>query len=202
LVLFYGDKDGITSFSNFLNLFKDEKKWKITKNEFWITIRSLSNEPIIIYANLPLDNNLGMDMRAQDSLDAFLRRQSSEPVILIHRGHSYHLSKTLTRLHASVKLIILGSCGGYNSILSISNVSPEAQIILSKKTGSKFINDPMIEVINETLQNKNDLIWTEVWEKLSIRFSNDEFALDLFNDYIPPRKNVSQFVLKLFNSYN
>ena len=201
LVLFYGDEDGIISFGNFLNLFRDEEKWKISKNEFWVTIRSFSDEPIVIYANLPLDNKLGMDMQAQDSLCAFLRQQSASPVILIHRGHSYHLSKTLTRLQPSVRLTILGSCGGYGSILSVTNISPDAQIILSKKTGSKFINDPMSEVINETLQNKNDLIWTEVWEKLAIRLRNDEFALDLFNDYIPPRKNVSQFVLKLFNSY-
>jgi len=201
LVLFYGDEDGITSFSNFLGLFEVEEKWEITKNEFWVTIRSHSDEPIIIYANLPLDNKMGLDVQAQDSLSAFLRQQTEEPAILIHRGHSYHLSRTLTRLQPSVKLIILGSCGGYNSILSVTNFSPEAQIILSKKTGSKFINDPMIEVINETLQNKNDLNWTEVWEKLAIRLRDDKFALDLFNEYIPPRKNVSQFVLKLFNSY-
>lgn len=59
----------------------------------------------------------------------------------------------------------------------------------------------MIDAINETLLNKKDLIWTEVWEKLAIRFRNDEVALDLFDEYIPPRKNVSQFVLKLFDSY-
>ncbi|HEU4858639.1 MAG TPA: hypothetical protein VFT15_02340, partial [Chitinophagaceae bacterium] len=200
LVLFYGDEDGITSFSNFLNLFKDEGKWEVSKNEFWVTIRSLSEEPIIIYANQPLDNNLGMDMQAQDSLSVFLTRQSAYPVILIHRGHSYHLSKSLRRLQPTVKLAILGSCGGYSDILRVTDTSPDAQIIVSKKTGSKFINDPMIDVIHETLQNKNDLIWTEVWEKLVIRFRNDKFSLDLFNDYIPPGKNVSQFVLKLFNS--
>ncbi|HEX6169786.1 MAG TPA: hypothetical protein VFZ33_08835 [Chitinophagaceae bacterium] len=201
LVLFYGDEDGIISFSNFLNLFKGEEKWKLSKNEFWIAIRSVSDEPIIIYANLPLDNKMGLDMQAQDSLIYFLQQQSADPVILMHRGHSYHLSKTLTRLQPSVKLAIFGSCGGYSNILSVTDISPDAQIILSKKTGSKFINDAMIDVINETLLNKNDLIWTEIWEKLRIRFRNDEFALDLFNDYIPPRKNVSQFVLKLFNSY-
>ncbi|HET9432195.1 MAG TPA: hypothetical protein VFO37_00500, partial [Chitinophagaceae bacterium] len=201
LVLFYGDEDGITSFNNFLNLFKDEEKWEISKTEFWVMIRSLSDEPIIIYANQPLDNNMGMDMQAQDSLSVFLRRQSADPVILIHRGHSYHLSKSLTRLQPSVKLAILGSCGGYSNILTITDISPDAQIIVSKKTGSKFINDPMIDVINETLQNKKDLVWTEVWEQLVIRFGNDQLALDLFKDYIPPTKNVSQFVLRLFNSY-
>lgn len=201
LVLFYGDEDGISSFDNFLDLFKDEKKWEISKNEYWVAIRSLSGQPITVYANLPLDAKQGMDLQVQDSLNIFLKRQSVEPAILIHRGHSYHLGRTLVRLQPSVKLAILGSCGGYNSILSVANISPDAQIIFSKKTGSKFINDPMIDVINETLQNKKDLIWTEVWEKLEIRFQKDEFALNLFNEYIPPRKNVSLFVLKLFNFY-
>ncbi|MGE5108094.1 MAG: hypothetical protein ACM3H8_11150, partial [Sphingobacteriales bacterium] len=108
---------------------------------------------------------------------------------------------TLKRLQPSVKLAILGSCGGYNSILSVANISPDAQIIVSKKTGSKVINDPMIEVINGTLKNKKNLIWTEVWRKLTTRFSEDEFVLNIFNEYIPPAKNVSLFVLKLFNFY-
>jgi hypothetical protein len=201
LVLFYGDEDGISSFSNFLNLFKDAGKWEIVKNDFWVTIRSLSDQPIVIYANLPLNYNEGMDLQAQDSLSAFLRQQFLKPVILVHRGHSYHLSRTLVRLQPSVKLAILGSCGGYNSIISVANISPDAQIIVSKKTGSKFINDPIIDVINESLQNKKDLIWTEVWEKLTIRFSKNGFLLNLFNEYIPPRKNISLFVLKLFNFY-
>ena len=125
----------------------------------------------------------------------------AEPVILIHRGHSYHLSHTLRRLQQSVKLAILGSCGGYNSLLNIANISPDAQIIVSKKIGSQFINDPMIDVINETLQNNRNLIWSEIWEKLRIRFSKNELMLNLFNEYIPPTKNVSLFVLKLFNFY-
>ena len=201
LVLFYGDEDGIASFNNFLQVFADERKWQITKGDFWVTIHSLTGQPIIIYANLPLDNKLGMDMQAQDSLSEFFKLQSVEPAILIHRGHSYHLSKTLIRMQPSVKLAILGSCGGQNNILSVAHISPDAQIIFSKKTGSKFINDPIIDVINETLQNKRDLLWTDIWEELAIRFSEDEFALNLFNEYIQPSKNVSLFVLKFFSFY-
>jgi len=201
LVLFYGDEDGNGSFNNFIRMYKDPTRWIISKNNFWITIRSLSDQPVIIYANLPLDNETEMDLLAQDSLFAFLRLQMAEPVILIHRGHSYHLSHTLRRLQPSVKLAILGSCGGYNSLLNIANISPDAQIIVSKKIGSQFINDPMIDVINETLQNNRNLIWSEIWEKLRIRFSKNELMLNLFNEYIPPTKNVSLFVLKLFNFY-
>ena len=199
LVLFYGDKDGIASFNNFMNLFKDPGEWEIFQNELWVTIQSLSDQPIFIYANLPLDKKKDLDLLAQDSLCAFLQHRQAEPVILIHRGHSYHLNQTLKRLQPSVKLTILGSCGGHNNILSVASISPDAQIIVSKKIGSQFINDPMIDAINETLQHKKDLIWTDVWEKLKDRFRKDEFALNLFNEYIPPSKNVSLFVLKLFN---
>ncbi|MBL0273151.1 MAG: hypothetical protein IPQ06_08780 [Chitinophagaceae bacterium] len=142
LVLFYGDEDGKASFNNFLNLFKSPKEWVISENKLWVTIRSLSGQPIIIYANLPLDEKKEMDLQAQDSLSFYLQQRSDDPVILIHRGHSYHLRQTLKKLQPSVRLTILGSCGGYNSILSVARISPEAQIIVSKKMGSQFINDP------------------------------------------------------------
>ena len=60
----------------------------------------------------------------------------------------------------------------------------------------------MIDVINDNLVEGNDLVWAEIWRKLAARFSKDAFALSLFNEYLPPNKNVSLFVLKLFNYYN
>jgi len=202
LVLFYGDDDGIASFNNFQKLFTDATKWKTTRNENWISIRSVTDQPIVIYANLPLDAKEELDLKAQDSLFNFLKQESIEPVVLVHRGHSYHLDNTLKRLTPSVRLAILGSCGGSNSAISIANINPDAQLIVSKKTGSKSVNDPIISVINETLLSKEDLSWPIIWEKLSARFSKDEFTRNLFNEYIPPGKNVSLFVLKLFNFYN
>ncbi|HMK27423.1 MAG TPA: hypothetical protein VK483_15430 [Chitinophagaceae bacterium] len=202
LVMFYGDEDGVASFNNFLALFKDSKAWKVSKNNFWVTIRSVSDQPLIIYANLPLDTKQELDIQAQDSLNYYLEKESLKPGILIHRGHSYHLSNTLKRMQPSVKLALLGSCGGYNSIISVANINPDAQIIVTKKTGSKCINDPVIEEINRTLLEKKDLVWSAVWENLEKRFMKNEFALNLFNEYIPPGKNVSLFVLKLFNNYN
>lgn len=202
LVLFYGDEDGVASFNNFQKMFSDTSKWKTTKNESWISIRSVSDQPIIIYANRPLDTKEELDIKAQDSLFLFFKQESIEPVVLVHRGHSYHVENTLKRLTPSIKLAILGSCGGANSSISIASINPDAQLIVSKKTGSKSINDPIINVINETLLNKEDLSWPVIWEKLSIRFNNDEFTRNLFNEYIPPGKNLSLFVLKLFNFYN
>jgi hypothetical protein len=201
MALFYGDEDGIASFNNFQKQFAN-KNWEITKNHSWITIRSLSEQPIVIYANLPLNNDEELDLNAQDSLNMFLEQQAIEPTVLIHRGHSYHLSNTLKRLTPAIKLAILGSCGAYNSVISIASINADVQIIGSKKMGSKSVNDPVIDMINETLQNGQDLLWPEVWQKLQEKFRKDEFTRNLFNEYIPPGKNVSLFVLKLFNFYN
>ena len=201
LVLFYGDEDGTSSFNNFLGLFKDTTKWQAVKNEYWVTIRSRSGQAISIYANLPLDYKQELDLQAQDALTDFLDNQSIEPSVVVHRGHSYHIDKTLKKLKPSLKLAILGSCGGNKNIINVATISPDAQIIVSKKTGSKLINDPLIDVINENLQINEALNWAEVWQQLSARFSKDEFTLNLFNEYIPPARNVSLFVLKLFNYY-
>ena len=182
-------------------MFKDTTKWQTAKNEYWVTIRSRSDQAINIYANLPLDYKQELDLQAQDALVNFLESQAIEPSVVIHRGHSYHMDKTLKKLKPSLKLAILGSCGGNKNIINVATISPDAQIIVSKKTGSKLINDPMIDVINENLQSKEALNWAEVWQQLSGRFSKDEFTLNLFNEYIPPARIVSLFVLKLFNYY-
>jgi len=201
LVLFYGDEDGRESYNNFMCLFRNPNKWQVSETEFWVSIQSRTGTRIRIYANRPLDDVSEMDLKAQDSLVAYLKARESDVSLLVHRGHSYHLDHTLKKLTPSVRLTILGSCGGYNNILSVANISQEAQIIVSKKTGTMLVNDPIIEVINETLMNGKDLVWLDIWEKLRIRFSKNEFLLNIFNEYIPPGKNVSLFVYKLFNYY-
>ena len=201
LILFYGDEDGIASFNNYLKLFADNRKWVIAKNENWVSIRSVQDTQFIIFANRPLPVKEEMDLRAQDSLLAFLHERSLEPSVLVHRGHSYHMDKTLRRLEPSVKLAILGSCGGYNKAISIASINPDVQVIASKQTGNRSVNNAILAAINETLVAKNDLVWSEIWKKLEDRFKGDEAATRLFNEYFPPSKNVSLFVLKLFAYY-
>lgn len=202
LVLFYGDEDGEASFRSFQKLFSDQSKWEFIKNENWATIRSRTDSPIVIYANLPLDSKEELDLQAQKALADYLSANSIEPTVLVHRGHSYHLRHTLEMLQPSVKLAILGSCGAYNNALSIASVNPDVQIIGSKKIGAKSINDPIIDKINSSLLDGENLLWSSVWADLAARFSKDPATLNLFYEYIPPGKNVSLFVLKLFNHYN
>jgi hypothetical protein len=132
-VLFFGDKDGQDSYDSYISEFKKDKNWLITPDQYWTTISSVTGKKVVIYANLPLKEPDDED--AQNRLAKFLDSCGIQPTIIIHRGHSYHLPMTLTRLNAQVKIVILGSCGGYHNLAMVLDRSPDAHIVSSKQTG-------------------------------------------------------------------
>jgi len=199
LVLFYGDDDGKTSFNSFMSLFKDKSQWDVNTNDSWVTVSSLQGQPIKIYANLPLNTEDEKDLAAQEALSGYLKQQAIEPSILIHRGHSYHLSNTLRYLDASVKLAILGSCGGCKNMKKIMELNSEVHIIASKQVGSMAVNDPLLRQLNNNLLDSKNLDWVTFWDELNAKFKNDTNASKLFEEYIPPYKNVSVYVIRLYN---
>jgi hypothetical protein len=201
LVVFYGDEDGKASFASFMNLFKDKSRWEVKTNESWTSIHSLQGQPIRIYANLPLDDKDEKDVAAQGALISYLKKESIEPSVLIHRGHSYHLSQTLKYLQPSMKLAILGSCGGYRNMKSVIDVNPDMHIVASKQVGSMAVNDPLLRQLNNDLNNKKDINWLNFWTDLGDSFKGNAETYKLFEEYVPPYKNVSSFVVKLYN-YN
>ncbi len=198
-VLFYGDEDGVASFQNFLQAYNNKSKWEVQKNNNWVTIRSLDTS-FTIYANRPLSMEKQYDVAAQDSLFDYLANNEIDPSILVHRGHSYHLEKTLKRITATTKLAILGSCGGYNKAISIAVLNNNIQVIGSKKTGTKSVNDPILDEINTTISNGIDISWPAIWNQLGERFKNDKAALSMFEEYFPPSHNPGLFLFKLYQS--
>jgi hypothetical protein len=202
LVLFYGDEDGKNSYNSFMNLFKDKSQWDVSVNDSWVTISSLEEQPIKIYANLPLKTEDEKDLAAQEELTDYLKKQSIEPSILIHRGHSYHLPSTLKYLNTSVKLAILGSCGGYKNMKKIMELNPDVHIIASKQVGSMAVNDPLLRHLNNDLLESKTLDWVNFWNELNGAFKNDANASKLFEEYIPPYKNVSSYVIRLYNYHD
>jgi hypothetical protein len=201
LVVFYGDEDGKSSYNSFLNLFKDKTQWNVTTNDSWVTINSLQGQPINIYANLPLKSEDEKDIAAQQALIDYLNSKSIEPSILIHRGHSYHLPNTLKYLQPTMKLAILGSCGGYKNMKKIMDINPDLHIIASKQVGSMAVNDPLLRQLNNDLAESKNIDWINFWNEMNTVFKNDLAVSKLFEEYVPPYKNVSSFVVKLYN-YN
>ena len=200
-LFFYGDKDGKTSFQNFLSIFKNNKQWKVLKNEKWYEIKSVQGKPVSIFANIPFDNSNGddLDADAQASLSFYLNENDLNPAIVVHRGHSYHLPSTIAQMPASAKLVILGSCGSYQHLHSVLDICPSAQIISSREVGSLSVNDPMLRAINEQIRLGKDIDWIRTWKNLESQMKASG-TKNRFDNYVAPHKNLGLLLLQALNN--
>jgi hypothetical protein len=203
-VFFYGDedKDGQNSYQDFLRLFLKRPEWKITVNPTneWVMIQSLKGKPVWIFANRPLYGEDDPDDKAQHHLADYLYDNKLQPTIYIHRGHSYHVRYSLKQIQPSAKIVILGSCGGYNNLSEVLSISPDAHIISSKQVGTKSVNEPILQAINNDLLAGTNVDWLPMWKSLTERFSHDPVARDRFEDYIPPYKNLGVIFIKAYRN--
>jgi len=193
---FYGDEDGKTSFESFKSNFP-AAKWKSVSNKSWITFTSNSPNPVKVFANFPLEEP--QDEEAQNALQQYLSANSIVPTIVIHRGHSYHLGGSLENLTPEVKIVMLGSCGGYHNLAQVLNKAPDANIISSKQVGSKSVNEPIIRAIFDQLLAGKDVDWLSTWGSLDKYFATrGAVEKDLFSDYVPPNRNLGAIFIKAY----
>jgi hypothetical protein len=193
---FYGDKDGPQIFNAFLNSF-NKPGWKTNKQKYWTSVSS-TNGRVSIYANTPLDEKEELDLKAQDSLTAFLTAGQITPSIIVHRGHSYYANHTIAGIDSTAKLVVLGSCGGYQKLAAVLNRAPETQVIASKQIGKGVINAALLSQIAETLEKGKDLKWREIWKQMNEQLKGA--AKTSFQDYIPPYKNIGLMLLKTYRT--
>ena len=192
----YGDKDAVNYFGAFMSRFSNSN-WKITRKPNWVEINSAKGAPITIYANLPLDEKQELDIQAQDSLISYLETNNLAPKIVIHRGHSYYLPETIQRLPTSAKIVLLGSCGGYQKLNDILKICPTAQIISSKQVAAGVVNQSLIDAITERLRLGKDLNWDDLWKTVQTRVGAG--YKDKFDDYIPPHKNLGAIFIMAYD---
>ena len=199
MVFFYGDEDGKTFYRPFRNSFSN-KKWKVIEKNEWIEARSLKGN-VTVYANKPLNSDQNLDDTAQAHLVSYLDENELHPSMVIHRGHSYWLKGTLNRMPGDAKIVVLGSCGGYQNLNSILAINPDAHIISTKEIGTGDINLPIMSYMNEVFTAGEDLSWRKMWQSLSKRFSTDpsRSVRESWDDYIPPYKNLGAIFLKAYN---
>lgn len=196
-VLFYGDDDGKMSYGRYIPLFSSAK-WTKTENQYWVRFESKqSDNKLIIYANKPLTEP--EDEVAQRKLKEYFEEKNIEPSIVIHRGHSYFLPSTIENLTSNAKVVVLGSCGGYHNLGPVLEAAPDAHIISSKQVGALSINVPINNAINDQILAGKDIDWIQMWSGLERQFSRQGRAIqELFNDYIPPNKNLGAIFIKAY----
>lgn len=192
-VFFYGDKDGFMSYNSFMSSFRNGD-WHIKDTKYWVRITSAKGKPVTIFAKKPMQTE---DEEAMAALQDYLQKHNINPTVFIHRGHSYHVKATIQELQSSAKLVMLGSCGGYNSLANVLNVAPDAQIITSKQTGAMGVNEPIIRAIERDIREGKDLQWEKIWKNLDSFFKGSHYY-DLFQDYIPPQENLGAVFIKAY----
>ena len=198
-VYWYGDKDGKTFFPQFINSFSS-REWIITSNSEWYEIRSRKGN-VYVFANRPLDNDANLDDSAQVHLNNYLSENDMVPGVVVHRGHSYWLPRTIKRMAGDAKIVVLGSCGGFKNLSSIISENPDAHIISTKEIGAGDINRPILNYLNHTFESGSKLVWKDMWANLTRQFSTESAGIkDSWDDYVPPYKNLGAIFLKGYNN--
>ncbi len=198
-VFFYGDEDGKSFFQPFINSYS-AKDWRVTMKKEWVEIKSLKGN-VWVFANRPLDNDSNLDDSAQIHLNKYLEVMNMQPSVVVHRGHSYWLPRTVNRMPSSAKIILLGSCGGYKNLSGILEVCPDAHIISTKEIGKGDINQPITNYLNQAFINGSPINWKNMWSSLSKVFLNDsnKEVRESWEDYVPPYKNLGAIFIKAYN---
>jgi hypothetical protein len=192
---FYGDKDGKGVFNSFFKHYPSNL-WKKTDAEDWVELSSKSGTPITIYCNKPFDNEQDLDYKAQQALGRYLEDNDIQPTVVIHRGHSYFVGTTIEQLPSSAKVVLLGSCGGYQRLSEVLETCPGAHIISSKQTGTGTVNIALITAITNSLRANKNLDWPFIWKNLQPKFSGT--SKERFDDYVPPHKNLGAIFIMAY----
>ena len=157
---------------------------------------------MIIFANRPLDNDANLDDSAQIHLNNYLDYNNIHPSVIVHRGHSYWLPRTIKRMAGNAKIVMLGSCGGFKNLNDIIRANPDAHIISTKEIGAGDINRPILNYLNQSFESGSKLVWKNMWASLTKLFTEDPINAirESWDDYIPPYKNLGAIFLKGYNN--
>ncbi len=187
--VFYDDEDGEAAYNGFLLNFKTDKNYKITDMVSYVKIETVVGKKIILYCNKP-KNEKGLD-----ALRKLFETSNRYPDIVVHRGHSYHLSTTIDLLTNNAKVAVLGSCGGYLNISKILDNASDAQIVSSKQVGTWTVNNVLLKDMCEMMRKGNgEIDWKTLWKGLDVKLKNN----DKWGDYIPPYRNLGVRFVKAF----
>ena len=200
---FWDDEDGIRSFESFLSGYRHDPAWKLVEHETWVQLsgRGPTGRRIEIFANVPIDSHLPANrareeeaQRRQQDIAAALKQQGLIASILVHRGHSFWVGRTMSYVNGAARLVILGSCGGTTEAHAVIEASHEAQVIATRGVGETEINDHILKTMNDRLLAGGRVIeWKSFWKDLGGRTGGGSFR-----DYIAPDQDTGTVFLRAY----
>lgn len=185
---FYNDEDGESSYRHFMDTYAD---WHKENHETYVVLqKKRGDRTVIIYANKP-----EADEEGPLDIMAMMSEKEVSPQVIVHRGHSYHVGKTLRYIEADTTLVSLGSCGGFNNVSNVLSRSPMAHILATKGTGTMYVNDPLFKMMNEEMLGRGNIHWADFWRRADSRIHDKRF-----DAYVPPHKNAGITLIQAFRA--
>ena len=143
MMVFYDDDDGHSSFWHFKSKYNQDRRWRYRDHGSFI---SYTRDGVHLYANKP-----DHEITGNEDIRAHVEEQGGVISFLVHRGHSYHVTKTARNyLNEDIQFFWLGSCRS-SAIWDYIDDAPNMQFIYSNNVGTMRVNDPLLKEINDTL---------------------------------------------------
>jgi hypothetical protein len=194
-MFFYGDKDGHIAYNSFIAQMREPSWKKKEDTKHWV---AFAKGNLTVYANKWTDDEKqpGEIEKSLEAIANYFEEKEIMASVIVHRGHSYWVSGTIERITPAAKIVLLGSCGGYNVIHDVLKHSPDAHIVASKQTGKLSINEPFFNLLNDKLTSGSNIDWLPFWGEFKAKAGK----IEGFEDYIPPYKNLGALFIKAYNS--
>jgi len=191
---FYNDDDGEESYQAFRQIYQRDPAWRFESKGSYVIVtgKSSNGKRIEIYANVPMTDG------GQNEISRIFASHRIDPVVVVHRGHSFHLDKSLRYLTKSAQLVFLGSCRGMDRVEDVLETSAAAQLIATRAVGTSSVNDPLLKAINDRLlSGASELDWSSFWSEQQAKLGSNP----QFQDYVPPHRNATAIFLAAYYNY-
>jgi hypothetical protein len=175
--------DGWASFTSFMSRYEGQPGWRTERLGAVVHISSTApGKRIEIFANDPHAGDRGID-----DTEKVLKARDAVPTFFAFRGHSYLGKEVLDRVNPQVRLVYLGSCGGFSEALTVLERCVSAQILSTRGEGTKVVNDPLLKKLNEALlalAPGGSLAWETFEKAIRAQIRDPRLA-----SYVFPHKN-------------
>ncbi|MEE2923752.1 MAG: hypothetical protein VX619_03125 [bacterium] len=121
----------------------------------------------------------------------------------VFRGHSYKLKHCIDYIEPGTLLTFIGSCGGFENVRKILSLSPGTHLVLSKGTGTLWINQYFLGELNRLISDGQGIHWPMfrlvLRDSLENHYKNwkrkDELLKIYDKFYLLPHENIGLSML-------
>lgn len=209
----YDDIDGKTTFHFFEKFMKNWDQFSLKEAddhvEYSVPItNSESNAKLTMLVHKPLSKD-----HSYKSVVNKIAAMGGPMHTFVFRGHSYKLHHCINYIEPETVLTFIGSCGGFDNVRKILSLSPGTHLVLSKGTGTLWINQYFLGELNRLISEGQGIHWPMFRLVLRENLSNhykrwkrkDELLKIYDQFYLLPHENIglgmlhSHEQIRLFN---